>query len=85
MWGLPGPGIGPVSPASAGRFLTTGHQGSLYCYYLNDVYPEMLPRNCDPDISKGHPALFLCGKQHEIGHEAKSLEAWIQAFLTDIW
>ena len=24
MWSLPGPGIEPVSPALAGRFLTTG-------------------------------------------------------------
>ena len=28
MWDLPGPGLEPVSPALAGGFLTTGHQGS---------------------------------------------------------
>ena len=28
MWDLPGPGIELVSPAWAGRFFTTGHQGS---------------------------------------------------------
>ena len=28
MWDLPGPGIDLVSPAWAGRFFTTGHQGS---------------------------------------------------------
>ena len=27
MWNLPGPGTEPVSPASAGRFLTTGPPG----------------------------------------------------------
>ena len=27
MWDLPGPGIKPVSPALAGRFLTTGPPG----------------------------------------------------------
>ena len=28
MWNLPGPGIEPVSPALAGRFLSLRHQGS---------------------------------------------------------
>ena len=28
MWNLPGPGIEPVSPALAGRFLTTGPLGT---------------------------------------------------------
>ena len=28
MWDLPGPGIEPMFPALAGRFLTTRHQGS---------------------------------------------------------
>ena len=28
MWDLPGPGLEPVSPALAGRFLTTVPQGS---------------------------------------------------------
>ena len=28
MWDLPGPGLEPVSPALAGGFLTTAHQGS---------------------------------------------------------
>ena len=28
MWDLPGLGIEPMSPALAGRSLTTGHQGS---------------------------------------------------------
>ena len=27
MWGLPGPGVKPMGPASAGRFLTTGPPG----------------------------------------------------------
>ena len=28
MWNLPGPGIEPVSPVLAGRFLTTGPLGT---------------------------------------------------------
>ena len=30
MWNLPGPGIEPVSPALAGRFLTTVSPGNSY-------------------------------------------------------
>ena len=34
MWDLPGPGLEPVSPALAGRFLTTAPPGrSNYCYF----------------------------------------------------
>ena len=29
MWDLPGPGIKPMSPALAGRFLTTGPPGKF--------------------------------------------------------
>ena len=31
MWNLPGPGVEPVSPALAGRFLTTGPPGKSSC------------------------------------------------------
>ena len=30
MWNLPGPGIKPMSPASAGRLLPLDHRGSLF-------------------------------------------------------
>ena len=34
MWDLPGPGLEPMSPALAGRFLTTEPPGrSNYCYF----------------------------------------------------
>ena len=34
MWDLPGPGLEPVSPALAGRFLTTAPpRRSNYCYF----------------------------------------------------
>ena len=33
MWDLPGPGIEPVSPALAGRFLTTGPSGKAYTIF----------------------------------------------------
>ena len=34
MWGLPGPGIQPTSPALAGGFLTLDHQGDLPSSFL---------------------------------------------------
>ena len=38
MYDLPGPGIGPVSPALAGGFLTTGPPGtSLLPYYFGST------------------------------------------------
>ena len=36
MWDLPGPGIEPVSPALAGRFLTTAPPGKPYGRFKND-------------------------------------------------
>ena len=40
MWGLPGPGLEPVSPALAGRFLTTAPPGkSLNDELLNGFAP----------------------------------------------
>ena len=37
MWGLPGPGVEPVSPALAGRFFTTEPPWKLsYYYFFND-------------------------------------------------
>ena len=36
MWDLPGPGTEPVSPALAGRFLTTGPPGK--CLYTHLIY-----------------------------------------------
>ena len=34
MWDLPGPGLEPVSPALAGRFLTTVPPGKSLCAYF---------------------------------------------------
>ena len=34
MWDLPGPGTEPVSPASAGGFLTTGPPGKSNSHFL---------------------------------------------------
>ena len=36
MWGLPGSGIKPVSPALAGRFLTTGSPGKSSPWLLTN-------------------------------------------------
>ena len=37
MWDLPGPGIGPVSPALAGGFLTTAPPGKSYLAVLETM------------------------------------------------
>ena len=44
MWDLPGPGIEPVSPALAGRFLTTGPPGkSPDClYFLDEIESKVI-------------------------------------------
>ena len=36
MWDLPGPGIKPVSPALASRFLTTAPPGKSHSMFLNE-------------------------------------------------
>ena len=38
MWGLPGPGTEPVSPASAGRFSTTGLPGKSSPRHFEGTY-----------------------------------------------
>ena len=39
MWDLPGPGLEPVSPALAGRFLTTAPPGKPPGGFLTTVLP----------------------------------------------
>ena len=41
MWDLPGPGIEPVYPASAGRFLTTAPPGKSHTGIL-DLHSDYL-------------------------------------------
>ena len=38
MWDLPGPGIEPMSPALAGRFLTTAPPGKSYKILLFNLF-----------------------------------------------
>ena len=38
MWDLPGPGLEPVSPALAGRFLTTAPPGKPSTFYLYEFH-----------------------------------------------
>ena len=38
MWGLPGPGLEPVFPALAGRFLTTGPPGKPLIYFYLFIF-----------------------------------------------
>ena len=42
MWDLPGPGLEPVSPALAGRFLTTEPPGKSYHTVLISVALEYI-------------------------------------------
>ena len=42
MWDLPGPGIEPVSPALAGRFLTTAPPGKSLYILLNGDYTGVM-------------------------------------------
>ena len=42
MWDLPGPGTEPVSPALAGRFLTTGPPGKSSVFFSIFIYMAVL-------------------------------------------
>ena len=47
MWDLPGPGIEPMSPALAGRLLTTGPPGNLVLFdMLSDGVMEEKKKKC---------------------------------------
>ena len=57
MWDLPRPGLEPVSPASAGRFLTTEPPGKPY-FFLN-LFLAALGLRCTAWAS--HCCGFSCG------------------------
>ena len=46
MWDLPGPGLEPVSPALAGRFLTTAPPGKSCLIYFEAVIRHIYIYNC---------------------------------------
>ena len=46
MWYLPGPGLEPVSPALAGRFLTTVPPGKSYILFFVCLFFKNLRQNC---------------------------------------
>ena len=50
MWDLPGPGIKPVSPVLAGRFLATEPPGKPFfsCFLSGDVYGPAIPVPANP-------------------------------------
>ena len=58
MWDLPGPGLEPVSPALAGRFLTTAPPGkSGKISFFKEQYPEdntAIPMEYSVTKGKGH-------------------------------
>ena len=69
MWNLPGPGIEPVSPALAGRFLTTRPPGEPCIFFFKltgsgQLGPPLLhlkgigPKQ--PDLSKKDRELDFC-------------------------
>ena len=69
-WGLPGPGIQPMSPALAGGFLTPDHQGNLGSSFLIrcSSFPSLPPLSCLPSPHFPAPlsfhhifSLLLCG------------------------
>ena len=65
LWDLPGPGIEPVSPALAGRFLSTAPPGKSQCdiSYLKKVKNIM---GVDQSGNRSELALSKTGKQEEI-------------------
>ena len=64
MWDLPGPGLEPVSPASAGGFLTTRHQGSPELQLLSLIkYYSLLNFilfNVNSTLKSAEQCLFYC-------------------------
>ena len=70
MWDPPGPGLEPVSPALAGRFLTTAPPGKPPLVGFNPIY-QLLSRAClIPSLlvvisfmccSKELPYVCICG------------------------
>ena len=47
MWDLPGPGLEPVSPALAGRFLTTAPPGKSPKFLINEPKAFLFPLSSD--------------------------------------
>ena len=60
MWNLPGPGIEPVSPALAGRFLTTGPPGKSCPWLLMAVILKTIWK----DGCWGRMGPFWCVQSH---------------------
>ena len=65
MWNLPGPGIKPMSPALAGRFLTTGPRGK-FCiskYLMRDAlqYLSLFPIFLSLLLNSSHSELSASG------------------------
>ena len=51
MWDLPGPGIEPMFPALAGRFLTTGPPGKFPFFLRKALYSLFFPK---PGAHRSH-------------------------------
>ena len=70
MWDLPRPGIEPVSPALAGRFLTTAPSGNPpHCLLIEILYQMYSPgpgwQNIPADVDYHHGTHSL-GKQEKL-------------------
>ena len=72
MWALPGSGMGPMSPALAGRFFTTEAPGEPSTIHLEFIFVEKLfrrleyksgERNNDIQVKPAHLGLVseICG------------------------
>ena len=62
MWHLPGPGIEPASPASAGGFFTTEPPGKPSHYLLDVSYSQGFPSSSQENIMRLREIEALSGK-----------------------
>ena len=65
MWGLPGPGLKPVSPALAGRFLTTVPPGKprvVYSFYM-PLFHLIVIKTLRPNMPLYHYEIFILEKE----------------------
>ena len=70
MWNLPGPRIEPMSPALAGRFLTTGPPGRSLCQILDSnvlcIFGIEKYHQCAPPKGKTFPSeVFIFPHPHQ--------------------
>ena len=74
MWDLPGPGIKPMSPALAGRFLTTVPPGKSLNFSFWNFFSLFLPSN-------SYWSFILClNVVYSVTHHSYVLVVWLTTF-----